>query len=163
MLRRVIKTNMKRKKRKEKKAKRCLKSVLYTRSPWEVKKSLEKMVSRWVKRRLFLRWGLDVVGEPGLGSSQYQMQTQSMPSSQGVLTRPSKIPVPSVATLGATYHSLSFNLVSCSALIISSGSRPIYIGQSKPCFRENCSTYGLGYPACWQRPAEAHPSFRDRW
>lgn len=39
------------------------------------------------------------------------------------LTSPSKIPVPSVATLGATYHSLSFNLVSCRALITSSGLR----------------------------------------
>lgn len=43
--------------------------------------------------------------------------------SEGTLTRPSKIPVPSVATLGATYHSLSLSLVNWSWLVTSSGLR----------------------------------------
>jgi hypothetical protein len=69
--------------------------------------------------RLFRGRRLDVVREPGLRRSVSYLAL----SNAQVLTSPSKIPVPSVATLGATYHNLSFSLVSCSALVISSGLR----------------------------------------
>lgn len=50
-------------------------------------------------------------------------------SEENKLTRPSKIPVPSVATLGATYHSLSLSLVSWSCWVTSSGLKSGAIGQ----------------------------------
>lgn len=67
-------------------------------------------------RRYLLLRSLDVVGEPGLPSI-----SNVFTEKEQELTRPSKMPVPSVATLGATYHSLSFSLESCSALVTSSG------------------------------------------
>lgn len=87
---------------------------------------------RWTG--LFRGLGLDVVGEPGLESGEIAGQgfvLVFVRSKQGqlVLTRPSKIPVPSVATLGATYHSLSLSLVSWSVLVISSGLRSRTVGQ----------------------------------
>ena len=64
---------------------------------------------------LFLRLGFDVVGEPRLESGAVRVSA-CLDSVKGeeTPTSPSKIPVPSVATLGATYHSLSFNLVNWS-------------------------------------------------
>lgn len=86
--------------------------LLYTRGRAD---GLQVLRLRWWPAAvLFLRLRLDVVGEPCLRKLSVRWLSIA---DEGAfkLTRPSKIPVPSVATLGATYHSLSFNLVSCSA------------------------------------------------
>lgn len=95
--------------------------VLYTRLAGRLSRSQRVNV-------LFRRLGLDVVREPCLGSGAVRVSHCFGPIKQGnrseekwKLTRPSKIPVPSVATLGATYHSLSFSLVNWSCWVISSG------------------------------------------